>query len=251
MKQAVIRVVLPLFKLLPYRLCRILFNLWLQSVANKDPKTAMRQLLEVEDGLTELINFVAVGYDNGVHVKHRLTKYHDFFVDRLQPGELVLDIGCGIGALAHSMATKADAVVTGIDLNGENIATASQFQHPNLTFIQGDALQELPPQPFETIVISNVLEHIEHRVEFLKTLQEQVLPRRWLIRVPMINRDWLVPMRQELGMFYFSDPTHYTEYTQQTFEAEMQAADFTITHLQINWGEIWAEAQPQKRANRQ
>jgi len=69
-----------------------------------------------------------------------------------------------------------------------------------------------------------------------------VKPGRWLIRVPMFNRHWFVPLRKELGMSYFSDQTHYTEYTQQSFEEELEAAGLAITYQQINWGEIWAEA---------
>jgi len=204
----------------------------------------MRALLQLDDHLAGRIDEVAVRYDNNsVHVKHRLMQYHDFFVERIKPGEWVLDIGCGNGAVAWSMATRAGAIVTGIDLHAENIAVARKlFPHKNLTFIQGDALQELPPGQFDTIVISNVLEHIEHRIEFVKTTQERVKPRRWLIRVPMFNRHWFVPMRKELGMSFFSDQTHYTEYTQQSFEEELEAAGLAITYQQINWGEIWAEA---------
>jgi len=42
-------------------------------------------------------------------------------------------------------------------------------------------------------------------------------------------------------MFYFSDGTHCTEYTRESFEEEMRAAGLSVTHMQINWGEIWAE----------
>lgn len=193
-----------------------------------------------------ILDQVAMRYDNsGTHVKHRLMQYHDFFVERLKPGERVLDIGCGYGAVAWSMVTRAHAIVTGIDLDPSNIAMARRlFQHSHLTFIQGDALKELPPGPFETIVISNTLEHIQDRIEFLKAMNKQVHPRRWLIRAPMLNRHWHVPMRKELGMSYFSDRTHYTEYTPQTFEDELRAASLTIIHMQINWGEIWAEVTP-------
>ena len=202
----------------------------------------MRRLLEVEDRLTGQINALAIRYDDGIHVKHRLMRYHDFFVERLRPGERVLDIGCGVGAVANSMATRAEAVVTGVDISRDNLATANKhFRHPNLTFVEGDVLQELPLGSYDTIIMSNVLEHFERRVEFLKTTQTRINPRRWLIRVPMINRHWLVPMRQELGLPYFSDATHFVEYTQQSFEDEMQAADMMIIDLQINWGEIWAE----------
>jgi hypothetical protein len=57
----------------------------------------------------------------------------------------------------------------------------------------------------------------------------------------MIDRDWRVPLREELGEFHFTDPTHFTEYTRESFEREMAAAGFAVRELQINWGEIWAE----------
>ena len=208
-------------------------------------RAAMRVLLRADDVLTKCINRLAIEYDGGVHVKHRLMKYHDFFVERISPGERVLDVGCGYGAVAYSVASRAGAVVVGIDLRAENIVKARQlFQHPNLSFLQGDVLRDLPRESFDAIMLSNILEHIEQRVEFLVTVHERLSPKRCLIRVPMFNRDWRVPLREELAMSYFSDPTHYTEYTQESFEKEIRTAGLTITHLQINWGEIWAEVRP-------
>jgi len=208
-------------------------------------RSAMRVLLRADDFLTKCINRLAIEYDGGVHVKHRLMKYHDFFVERISPGERVLDVGCGYGAVAYSVASRAGAVVVGIDLRAENIVKARQlFQHPNLSFLQGDVLRGLPKESFDVIMLSNILEHIEQRVEFLTIVHERLSPQRCLIRVPMFNRDWRVPLREELAMSYFSDPTHYTEYTQESFEKEIRAAGLTITHLQINWGEIWAEVRP-------
>ena len=208
-------------------------------------RSAMRVLLRADDFLTKCINRLAIEYDGGVHVKHRLMKYHDFFVERISPGERVLDVGCGYGAVAYSVASRAGAVVVGIDLRAGNIVKARQlFQHPNLSFLQGDVLRGLPKESFDVIMLSNILEHIEQRVEFLTIVHERLSPQRCLIRVPMFNRDWRVPLREELAMSYFSDPTHYTEYTQESFEKEIRAAGLTITHLQINWGEIWAEVRP-------
>ena len=72
-------------------------------------------------------------------------------------------------------------------------------------------------------------------------IQNKFQPERWLIRVPMINRDWLVPLKKELGIPYFSDSTHYTEYTLEGFENEMMKAGLIIQHSEVKWGEIWAE----------
>ncbi len=170
-------------------------------------------------------------------------QYHDFFVERISYVERVLDIGCCYGAVAYSVASRTGAIVTGIDLRAENIAKARQlFQHPNLAFRQGNALKDLPKDKFDVIVLSNILEHIEHRVEFLSTIHERLSPTRILIRVPMFDREWKVPLRRELGMPFFSDRTHYTEYTLESFEKEIRAASLCLTPVQINWGEIWAEA---------
>jgi len=89
--------------------------------------------------------------------------------------------------------------------------------------------------------MSNVLEHIEDRIGLLKMIQDKINPERWLIRVPMINRHWLVPLKKELGMSYFSDPTHYTEYTLESFKDEMVDAGLEVRHTEVTWGEIWAE----------
>jgi 2-polyprenyl-3-methyl-5-hydroxy-6-metoxy-1,4-benzoquinol methylase len=169
-------------------------------------------------------------------------RYHEFFVQRVATGERAIDVGCGYGAVAHSVAARSGAHVVGLDMNEENIARArARFPHERLTFVVGEAPHRLPPGHFDVVIASNVLEHVADRQRFLATIQAELSPRRWLIRVPMIDRDWRVPLRQELGLRHFGDPTHYIEYTRETFDREMTDAGFSIRHLQVNWGEIWSE----------
>ena len=146
MKKSIKAGLVSLLKLVPYPLGRRVFRLWLGAIAGKEPKRAMRALLHLDDDLAGPLDQVAMRYEgDGTHVKHRLMQYHDFFVERLKPGERVLDIGCGYGAVAWSMVTRAHAVVRGIDLDAENISKAQKlFQHPNLTFVRADALKGLP-----------------------------------------------------------------------------------------------------------
>ena len=98
-----------LAKILPSVVWWRMFRLWLHVIARQPPKQAMRVLLEIDDVLTRNIDRTAIRYDDGVHVKHRLMHYHDFFLERLRAGERVLDIGCGYGAVAYSMASRARA----------------------------------------------------------------------------------------------------------------------------------------------
>ena len=233
------------FRLLPAGVRRQLVRVAFEAASRGHPRAALRELLQLDTDLSGVIDETAQAYDDGIHAKHRLTRYHDFFVERIKAGEQVLDLGCGHGAVAYSIAARAGGIVTGIDLSADNIRVArARFSHPNLHFEVGDATRDIPRRRMDVIVASNVLEHVERRVEFLHAVQGAARPARWLIRVPMIDRDWRVPLRRELGLFAFSDPTHFTEYTRAAFEAELAAGGLTVTHAQINWGELWAEARP-------
>ncbi len=206
------------------------------------PDEALRFLFRLDTSLYPLQGQQAILYGGGIHTKHRHMRYHDFFVTRIRAGERVLDIGCGNGAVACDIAGRSGAEVTGIDLNPDNIAQARQcYAHPRATYIVGDALVDLPEGNFQVIVMSNVLEHLERRVEFLRQIQARYQPERWLIRVPLYEREWRVPLKQELGVDYRLDSTHYIEYTQESFAAETGEAGLAVTHQEIRWGEIWAE----------
>jgi SAM-dependent methyltransferase len=242
MKRLVRRVAAAPFRLMPPFARRRLVQVVLDAASSAPPAAALRELLLIDTDVTGAINEDALRYDHGVHVKHRLMRYHDFFVERLAAGERVLDIGCGYGAVAYSMASRTGATVVGLDMDPANVQSARvRFVHDRLSFAEGEAPHVLPEGRFDVVVMSNVLEHVEHRVRFLGEVQRRVGAARWLLRVPMFDRDWRPALRRELGLFAYSDPTHFTEYTRESFEQEMRDAGFAIHHLQVNWGEIWAE----------
>ena len=247
LKLALIRLAERCFRAFPVRWRAWVMRVWFADARAKAPENALRELIPVYDDVYKQIDRAAIDLDGGVHAKHRLMKYHDFFVERLRAGERVLDIGCGVGAVAFSMASRAGAAVTAVDFSEPSIRTARErHAHPSITWICGDAVLAPPPGEYETIVISNVLEHIERRVEFLRDIQARYRPRRWLVRVPMINRHWLVYLRRELGLPYFGDPTHFTEYTEESFAREMAEAGLRAREVRVNWGEIWAEVEEAK-----
>ena len=209
------------------------------------PEDGLRMLMDLDARLYALQGPAAVAWGGGLHPKHRLMRYHDFFVARVRSGQTVLDIGCGLGALARDVAERTGARVTGIDLSPENIRQARErFAHSNIEYIQGDALTDLPGRHFDVVIMSNVLEHIERRVEFIQQVNRRIQPRRWLIRVPVFERDWRVPLKRELGLEWRLDDTHFTEYTQESFQEEMEQARMRNLHLEIRWSEIWSELCP-------
>src|SRR5206468_3195180 len=184
-------------------------------------------------------------YDGGVHAKHRLTRYHDFFVERIESTDVVLDIGCGKGELAFDIAERAGATVVAIDRAAWAIAFAREhFAHARVTYIQADALVYTPVGVVDVAVLSNVLEHVAPRVELLRSLREHARVTRILIRVPAIDRDWTVPLRRELGLTYFSDTEHEVEYTPELLRDELAAGGWTMGQPATAWSEIWVEARP-------
>jgi len=85
-----------------------------------------------------------------------------------------------------------------------------------------------------------VLEHLDQRVEFLRRVRERIAPRRLLVRVPLFERDWRVPLKAELGVDHRLDPTHYTEYREGEFRDEIARGGFEVVEAEVRWGEIWA-----------
>jgi SAM-dependent methyltransferase len=198
---------------------------------------AIKSLLRLHAFLGKVIDVLAIKANGGLHPKHHLMRYYKFFLENINSGDTVLDIGCGNGFVATQVAKKA-GFVTGIDTDRNNIALAKKRALKNTDFIVGDATAYAFKKKYNAIILSNVLEHIENRIRFLQKVQ--LLADTILIRVPMIDRDWLPLYRKELGMFYFCDPTHFTEYTFESFRQEMVEAKLMIIFYTIRFGEIWA-----------
>lgn len=206
------------------------------------PDEALRFLFRLDAELYALQGPLAGHYGGGLHTKHKHTGYHDFFVKRIQANERVLDIGCGLGAVAADIAQRTGARVHGVDLNADSIAEAQRrYQLPNLSFAVQDALQLVADAAYDTIVLSNVLEHIVERPGFLRRAMQATKAKRIFIRVPLFERDWRVPLKKELGVEWRLDPDHKTEFTLEQFAEETEAAGLTLVHQEVHWGEVWAE----------
>jgi SAM-dependent methyltransferase len=240
-----------LWRLLPQRLRHVVLKgLFVLESRGADSGAALKRLFEVQDALDHVINERAMIYGCGEHPKHRLMRYHDFFIAHVADGERVLDIGCGYGAVARSIArARPRAQVTGVDYDKGRLAQARASDNPsNLAFAESDATKSVPPGPWDVVVLSNVLEHIDDRQGFLRALIVKTDAKRFLIRVPLFERDWRLPMRREVGANYYSDPDHKIEPMQEEFRHETAAAGLVIDSLETPWGEIWAALHPRDAA---
>jgi len=209
------------------------------------PREVLRFLLAVEDVLVRSLDRAAMAYGAGTHPKHRLTGYHEFFIMHTPPGARVLDVGCGTGELSADIAAQVPgSQVTGVDILPERIEAAfARRSLPNLRFIRADILHDTVEGKFDVVVLSNVLEHLDARVELLRRLRQKTGARRFLVRVPLYERHWTIPLRQELGLAFFSDPTHRVEHTQEQIRAELEAAGLQVVTQEVRWGECWLVAE--------
>jgi len=203
--------------------------------------SALKTLLGLDNFIYLLTGKYSLSYGKGIHVKKRLTKYVDYFTSQAKKiGGPCLDIGCGDGELAISIA-KQKIKITGIDSSLEQIKKGkSKNSYKNLNFIHGDILDYKSKNfKFKTIILSNVLEHIKNRVFFLKKVKKQFSAKYFLIRVPVFDRDWRVPLKKELQIDYKLDSTHFIEYTDQIFLNELKLSKIKVLNFKRIWGEIW------------
>ena len=178
-----------LWQLLPRRLRHIfLKGLFVLESRGSDTGAGLARLFAVQDDLEHVVNERALVHGRGEHPKHRLMRYHDFFVERIANGQKVLDVGCGYGAVARTIAReRPGARVVGVDYDKGRLAQAREADNPsNLEFVETDATRSLPAGPWDVVVLSNVLEHISERVGFLSALIEKTNAARFLIRVPFV-----------------------------------------------------------------
>jgi hypothetical protein len=212
------------------------------------PREQAEFLMRLDTRLYWLHGETAIAANHGLHPKHHVMNYHDFFTARLGPTDTVIDLGCGVGALGGSIATRSGARVTGMEISEPTLekarTRASQLAGgPNIQFIRGDITTDRAPGTYSAVVLSNVLEHLQNRVELLKQWQAWYGATKFLIRVPALDRDWRVAWKKELGVEWRLDETHETEYTRDQLLAELDQAGLVVRELIANWGEYWVVAE--------
>lgn len=209
--------------------------------------SALRLVMKVHNFLYDLSGSLAIVANGGKHPKHRLLRYQEWFCDRIEPDWVVIDVGSNTGSMAAMLARKA-RYVFGIEIV-PLLADKARRAHvaDNLEFLTGDAttFDYSGCRPIDCVTLSNVLEHIRGRVEFIVMLRQR-LPWRdpnrcnFLIRVPTIERDWFAPYKKEFGIEYRLDRTHEIEYSQAQFFEEVHAAGLAVEHFEVRFSEFYA-----------
>jgi SAM-dependent methyltransferase len=176
------------------------------------------------------LNQLATRAYGGKHPKHWLWKSHkQFILDRVEPGQRVLDVGCGCSAYLLWMAEKG-CEVTGCDSNAKRIEEArAAMSHHNLVFEVRDVVNEPPALPFDVVICSHVIEHIDDPVPLLRALKRN--GKRLIVAVPPHDSRWQKVMFRDLGLPWKDDEDHRREYTPDLLRQQLDDAGWRVTEL--------------------
>ena len=135
-------------------------------------RIALIPLLRCHSFCYKCVGILASILNDGVHPKHQILKYKEWFLDNIEHGWVVLDVGSNTGMLPFLLAEKAEFVY-GVELNQDYVHTATtQRSKENIEYICADItkMEQDLDKPINCITLSNVLEHIEKRICFLKAI---------------------------------------------------------------------------------
>lgn len=118
---------------------------------------------------------------------HQINPLRLAWINSLSPvkGLNVLDVGCGGGILADSMARQG-AAVTGIDLSAKALRVAQlhalEAQTPNINYreISAEAMAQEQPGSFDVVTCMEMLEHVPDPASVVRACAELVRPGGWV-----------------------------------------------------------------------
>ena len=143
-------------------------------------------------------------WDSYAHNRRRpdwSSYYHrrmmEIYRSLVAPGQRVLEIGCGMG---NVLAAVAPSVGVGVDFSAEMIRLA-QSLHPELRFIQADAHELELTEPFDVVILSDLLNDLWD-VQAVLTKMKQVCHPRTRIIIDCYSRLWQAPlgMAKRMGL---------------------------------------------------
>jgi SAM-dependent methyltransferase len=98
-------------------------------------------------------------------------------------GRRILDLGCGVGQLAHHLATRGAADVVGVDVSDRMLSMArSEFAHSRLTYTRS-AIEHVtfPDARFDLVVSVLALHYVDDYVGLMRRIAGWLTPGGTLV----------------------------------------------------------------------
>ena len=132
----------------------------------------------------------------GRYYHRRLAEIYAFLIP---PGQRVLELGCGRGDLLAAIRPREGHGV-GLDLSPEMIRQA-RARHPGLRFVQGDALDLPVDEPFDFIILSDLVNDLWDVQQTLERVRALCAPRTRLV-LNFYSRlwEWPLALASKLGV---------------------------------------------------
>ena len=121
-------------------------------------------------------------------------------------GVKALDVGCGGGILADSMARKG-ALVTGIDLSTKALRVAQlhalEAQTPHVSYreVSAEALASEAPAAYDVVTCMEMLEHVPDPASIVQACATLVKPGGWVF-FSTLNRSSMAFLQAIVGAEY-------------------------------------------------
>lgn len=157
----------------------------------------------------------------------RLRRYNRYIWERVRPwvGRNVLEIGSGTGGITRFLVTRENVTATDPDPRYRQILTRLLERHPNVhvaAFELGAEGSDLPVGSFDTVVCSNVLEHVEDDVGALKQVHALLSNDGRVILI--------VPMLRELHGTIDAALSHHRRYEREELHQRLAQTGFRVEH---------------------
>jgi len=155
-----------------------------------------------------------------------------FIHSRIKPTDRVLEIGCSSGRVLSTIEAT-DRV--GVDYDAPAIERGKR-EHPELTFVAGEARDYLETaEPFDVLILSHVLEHIDDPEQFLRTFAHRF--DRIYVEVPdfEFTTNNAVRLARKRDLIYM-DGDHVAEFDRDELEALFKSVGLDILDREFRWG---------------
>jgi glycosyltransferase involved in cell wall biosynthesis len=158
-----------------------------------------------------------------------LKRYNRFLWDLVAPfvGGRVLEIGSGTGLMTKFLANKTRVTATDVDQDYVQLLSRTFSGNPNVEVKHLDLAtldqDGIPKKTYDTVVCSNVLEHIEDDRSALTSMREVLQPGgRVVLIIPAVK-----------GIYGEIDRAihHYRRYSRNEIEEKLHAAGLEVEHL--------------------
>lgn len=139
----------------------------LSRKSSDDRGQPLRELTETESAAVDGAVLMAALGKKRIHIGGRPSTEHLFEMARIEPGQRVLDAGCGVGSTAIELASRYDCHVTAVDISPAMIDRAvanvrAAGLEDAVTVEQGDILAlDFPDDSFDRVVIEAVVMFVD------------------------------------------------------------------------------------------